>query len=490
VPAAGDLAGAYARSEVLVGRLAARLQAQVVETHISWVLLVRDLAYKIKKPVRLPFVDFSTPQRRRHFCEEEVRLNARLAPGLYLGVAPISDCSEAPCIDGDGPAVEYAVRMRRFDESGLFGWRVRHGALDPAAIDRLAERLAAFHRHAPVLRQAGAQGVLGPSLAALDAAAAALAPAQATQLRAWTEREGRRLRLHWAARSHDGHVRECHGDLHLDNIVEFDGRVLAFDGVEFDPALRWIDVTAEIAFPFMDLHRHGRADLAWRLLDAWMEATGDWGVLPGLNAAAVYRALVRAAVEGLKAPGSAEARAYGQAALAFTRARERMLCVTYGLPGSGKTRAPLQWLQAHGAVRVRADVERKRLFGLAPLEDSRRAGLDIYDETATRDTYACLLRLAGLALGAGHPVILDATYIDAAERDRARALADRHGVPFRILACAAPLDVLRQRLRARRGDASEADEAVLDRLAARQEPLATDERALLDPASDAQAVRT
>ena len=473
----------------LVARLAAALPAQLIETHISWVLLAGDLAYKIKKPVRLPFVDYATLAARRACCEEEVRLNTRLAPTLYLGVSRITGGEGAPQVDGDGPVLEYAVRMRRFPAGALFSEQLAAGTLGAERVDALAALLGEFHEQAPAATADSGFGTAArrrdAALAALAGAAAVACAAERDQLRAWLEREAAALAPLWQARLGSGRVREGHGDLHLDNVVSLNGAVAAFDGIEFDPALRWTDVVDDLAFAVMDFAARGRADFAWRLLDGWLERTGDFAGMPALRCALAYRALVRAQVEHLRGPArAAEARLYVDAALGWTRPAAPHLCITHGLPGSGKSFRSQRLLERPGAIRLRSDVERKRLFGLGPLEASREHGIDLYTSEATRRTYEHLSATARLLLRAGFPVVLDAAFLRRDERDAARALARELGVPFSILDCQAPPEVLRQRLLARRHDASEADVSVLERLQRAAQPLGVDEIALVVPAPD------
>jgi uncharacterized protein len=471
-------------ARALVEALARVLHAQLIETHISWVLLAGDHAYKIKKPVKLPFVDYQSLDARRNFCEEELRLNKRLAPTLYLGVTRITGSHRAPSVDGPGPALEYAVRMKRFPAGALFGERVAAQSLTAHEVDALAVLLADFHEHAP---RDGETGVFASpasrravALAAQEGSAALATKAECAHLRRWIEAEAAALAPLWVARMANGRVRECHGDLHLDNIVALDGGVAAFDCVEFDPALRWIDVLDDIAFATMDFAARGRPDFAFRLLNGWLDRTGDHPALPALRFAVVSRALVRAQVEQLRGTAAAAARRYLDLALAWTRPPSARLFITTGLPGSGKTCESQRVLEREGAIRLRSDVERKRLFGLAMSDDSRAQGLDLYGKEATQRTYDYLFAMARLALQAGYPVVLDAAFLKRDERLRALTLAQESGVPLEIVACEAPLHVLRDRLLARRGDASEADVEVLEKLRRVAEPLSEFERTLVE----------
>jgi uncharacterized protein len=477
-------------THTLVAALAGALRADLIETHISWVLLAGDHAYKIKKPVRLPFVDYSTLRARRHFCEEELRLNRRLAPSLYLGLTRITGSHGEPQLEGPGPVLEYAVRMCRFRAGALFSERLEAGMLTADNVDDLAKLLAEFHSGSadfnPPDEIATAEHRRDAALAALDGTTPPASQAEQAQLRDWLVTGAAALAPLWTARRNGGHVRECHGDLHLDNVVCLDGQVAAFDCIEFDPALRCIDVIDDAAFTVMDFSARGRNDFAFRFLDGWLSRTGEHAALPALRFSVVYRALVRAQVASLRGAGhEAAARRYLENALAWARPAQARLLITHGLPGSGKTFQSQRLLERERAVRIRSDVERKRLFGLGILDSSRAAGADIYSKEATTRTYDQMFAAARLALGAGYPVILDAAFLRREERAKARTLADELGVPFTIVNCVAPLSVMRERLLARQGDASEADLAVLDRLRAAAEPLEQGELKLLH-AADAE----
>lgn len=484
---------ASAQVTTLVTALARTLGAQLIETHISWVLLAKDTAYKIKKPVHLPFVDYSTLQARLHFCEEELRLNRRLAPSLYLGITRITGMHQAPVLDGPGPVLEYAVRMRRFAPGALFSEQLAAGTLRADDVDRLAALLADFHERAPCAEAASgyahAEQRRAAALAALEGVRSLASKGELAKLRAWIEAEAAALAPLWTSRKAEGRVRECHGDLHLANVVQVDGEVLAFDCIEFDPALRWTDVLDDAAFVVMDFAAHKRGDLAFRFLNAWLDRTGNHQGLPALRFAVVCRALIRAQVAHLRgAQEETAARRYLQTAMDWIHRQGARLFITHGLPGSGKTFASQRVMEQEGAVRLRSDVERKRLFDVGELEDSRAKGLNLYDAEATSRTYAHLFEVARIALKAGYPVILDAAFLRRAERSQALKLAQALNVRFFIVVCEAPLALLRERLQARSGDASEADVAVLEQLRAVVEPLASDELAFVHELPGTQAV--
>ncbi len=453
-----------------------------VQTHISWVLLDGERAWKIKKPVRLGFVDFGTLDARRRACVDELRLNRRLAPTLYLDVVPIRGSAAAPHFGGAGTAIDYAVCMRQFADSALLGRQVADGTIDGATIDRLAQRLGSFHAQAPrvVCRDADAeaQRVVQATAQVLATLAGHGGDARLPELAAWCREEATRLRPLFAARARRGWVREGHGDLHLDNLIDFGGDVTAFDCVEFDAGLRRIDIQADFAFVTMDLHAHGRADLAWRALDRWLEVTGDFAGMALHRYYAVYRALVRAMVSVL-GPAAGNIDHVG-VACALRDARDPRLLLMHGVSGSGKSVVARQLVQRVGAVCLRSDVERKRLLGLRALQSS--AELDpalVYGAAMSRRTDARLRAAAAVVLRSGYPVIVDATFLRAAPRAALRALARALRVPFTIVDCSAPPALLRARVaaRLRRGDdASEADCAVLERQLAQQQPLDAAER--------------
>lgn len=473
---------------------------ELIETHLSWVLLTPAYAYKLKKPVRLPFVDFSSVQARKHFCEEELRLNRRFAPSIYLDVLPVSGSREAPRLGGvhSMAPIDHVVRMRRFAQSSLMRNLLVAGRLEPVWLDGLAHRLAGLHVAAPASASSawGSPQRIVRSVADLMAALKAQRddPRLAT-LRVWLDTQASALQSLWSARQHGGSVRECHGDLHMGNVALIDGELLPFDGLEFDPGLRWIDVMSDVAFLTMDLKAHGRPDLAARFLDAWLQRSGDHAGLPVLHFYEVYRALVRAMACGLSKPSSTAVPCPDYLACAAQwaaspRDKARLL-ITHGLSGSGKSTVTSQLLRVTGAIRLRSDVERKRLVGLAPLEQSPALGIDIYTEQATRDTFASLHQRARTALQAGYPVIVDAAFLRSDERRKFRALATDLQVPFAVLDCQASPATLRQRVMARAAsgmDASEAGIEVLERQLATHEPLESDERAFTIGVSTAGVV--
>ena len=490
---------------------------QLIETHISSVLLAGDTAYKLKKPVNLGFLDFTTLDARRHFCELELALNRRTAPQLYLEVAPITGTPALPALStrgaGDAP-IDYAVKMRRFESEDTIDHLLRRGALDAPLVDALAERVAAFHAAIDVAPPASAYGssasIAGDALDNFSHIARLEPPsklhAQIQRLRQWTETESGALRERFAQRKADGFVRECHGDLHLGNVARIEGAPVLFDCIEFNDAFRWIDVMSEIAFTVMDFVDHGGAALGWRFLNRVLELNGDYAGIDVLRFYLVYRAMVRAKVALIRAaqvgvdgndanadPSAREDFARHLAdADAFAAPRPRVLILTGGVSGSGKTTLAQAVLEAQGAIRLRSDVERKRLHGLDPLARSDStfdAGL--YAPRATRATYDRLAALARALLETGFPVIVDATFLHAADRLAFVRLAHENGAQCTILWCDAPIQVLRERVAARLAagrDASEATLEVLARQLEALEPPAPDVDTIICDSADAASV--
>jgi len=472
-------------------------RVDLLETHISYVLLTGVHAYKIKKAIALEFLDFRTLAARRFYCDEELRLNRRLAPALYECVVPITGSPDAPQLCGEGAVLDYAVRMREFPQQMLLSSMLDRQEVDERRIDELAAEVARFHGSVDVAPPESPFGDALDALAlALDNIDALLAawpdPAIAgtlDALRRWTERTFAAIRSRLEARRREGFVRECHGDLHLGNIALVDGRIAIFDCIDFNPRMRWNDLMGEVAFLAMDLEYRGRADLADRFVNRYLEATGDYAGAAVLRFFVVYRAMVRAKVEALRAAQlpdgverawlATECREYVALARAWAEPPHPAMVAMHGLSGSGKTTVSDAITAPLGALRVRTDVERKRLHGLAVTASSdsgTQSGL--YAEDATRTTYRRVLDLAHEAVAGGFTVVADGAFLHRWQRDLFRAAAASLGVPFAILSVRGRPATLERRIAARaRGstDASEANAAVLAHQLRTEEPLADDE---------------
>jgi uncharacterized protein len=475
-------------------------EVRVIETHISYVLLTGSFAYKIKKAVDLGFLDFTTLDARRFYCDRGLELNRRLAPTIYLEVVAITGTADTPRIGGDGPAIEYAVKMREFPQDALLTRVLARGELTAAHVDTLAATVAAFHtssaRAQSDSRFGSADKILELSVENFTEIEPLLEEdgdrGEAAALRRWTEREHASRSALFTERQRDGFIRECHGDLHLGNIAVVDGHVTIFDCIEFNDDMRWSDVMADVAFLVMDLRDRGRSDAAARFLNAYLEQTGDYDGVQLLRYYVVYRAMVRAKVACMRASQThepearlariAEYREYLKLATRSAESTPGGIVVTRGPTGSGKTRRSQALVELVGAIRIRTDVERKRLHRLTPQSRSGsplNAGL--YSAAETDRTYVHVGDLARTVAGAGYAVVVDGTFLLRPHRELFRALAVDLRVPFVIVDFVAPVEVLRTRVQERHQaglDASEADTRVLEHQLQAAEPLAADERAL------------
>ncbi len=466
---------------------------ELLETHISWVVLTGEFAYKIKKPVELGFLDFRTLEKRRRYCEEEVRLNRRWAPGLYLGVVPITQAGDAVRVDGDGTPVEYAVRMRQFEQSARLDHMIERGRLGDEDVLELAGEIARRHESArriePAPRlQATTEKLIRDNF---DELQGEVPDPFLERLRAWLERRIDTHESFMQARIENGFFRECHGDLHLANIVRLEEGIRAFDCIEFSRELREIDVVADYAFLAMDFIARGAAGYGYLFVNRYLEKTGDYDGARLLPMYLLYRAMVRAkvAVIGHEQHAARTDRAedrhtidrYCALARALTSDRRPVLVLMTGLSGSGKTWLSTRLVPALPALRLRSDLERRRMFGLGETAASQSAvGTGIYDAEADRKVYGRLLGAAEHLLSAGMNVILDAAFLDAENRRLARRLAGTCNTVCVMINAVADERTLQRRLERRKagGDASEADVEVLRHQVATRDPLEADELAM------------
>lgn len=482
---------------------------QLLETHISWVFLAGEYAYKLKKPVNFGFLDFSSLDKRQFYCDEELRLNRRFAPELYLDVVAVTGSFEHPLMGGDGEPLEYAVRMHRFDSEQLLDRLAGRGELHSSDIDQIARLIADFHRRAAPAEASSSFGDASSVRHWCDENIEHIRPLlntsgqrqQLERLEDWARQEWQSRREDIQYRRQEGFVRECHGDLHLGNMVRIDGRVTLFDCIEFNPQLRWIDVLSEVAFLYMDLLHRGLNDHAHRFLNNYLQHCGDYAGLLVFRYYLVYRAMVRAKVALLRFSQEDDERQRLQEAgqyQAYADLAEESMCgmqpavlITHGFSGSGKSTFASRYAETTGAIQLRSDIERKRLFGYA---NDARTGADIgqgiYNEDAGIKTYERLAELAAAVVAAGFAVIVDAAFLKHWQRKRFQALAVRLGVAFRILDLKVDEAELFRRvgLRQQQGtDASEATSPVLQQQLDSAEPFEIDELAsvsVLDAGSD------
>ena len=463
------------------------------ETHISWVILCGEFAYKIKKPVNFGFLDFSSIEQRQHFCEQELLLNRRFAPELYLSVVPISSGPGGVQFDGSGTVIDHAVKMCRFDERKLLSEVAARGELDRPLVRALGRELASQHSTAQHC-QPGSPATL---LAAMvqnfkqvrDYSLEQEHSDTLDEVETWTLRRQAELLSIMEQRERDGHVIDGHGDAHLGNIVLIDGAVRLFDCIEFNPSLRIMDSIAEIAFLTMDLEARGHHQESHWVLGDYLEYSGDYAGLALLDLYSSYFAMVRAKVALLREPPAheditatpayADCCRYLSLAQQYCQRPARFLAITHGVSGSGKSTVADKLVAAGGAIRIRSDVERKRLFGLAPEQRSDPADeAQLYSSAMSRRTFTRLEQLAGEILAAGFAVIVDATFLHRRSRDQFHTLATSLALPFIIIDCVAPAEQMRERLRERERhgqDASEAGVQVMENQLANAQPLGAGE---------------
>jgi len=458
----------------LMNQLAAQHSGEtptLIQTHISSVILIGSDAYKIKRPVRFSFVDFSTLENRRFFCHEELRLNARTAPELYLEVLPVTGSQQGPQLGGQGPVLEWVLHMKRFPEEGVLSRQARLGRLTLEKMDLLAQHLAHFHSSLPELNESQLAQFSDMAGRVTDNLSE-LAPLLAAQKIDFFDFEALAQSLNrWAKacdvampqRKQQGFFRECHGDLHLANLVEIDGRLLAFDAIEFDPGLRCIDVINDLAFAFMDLLAFDQTEHAWRLVSSYLELTGDYEGLALLKGYAANRALIRAKVTLLSGGPASTAQTYLTLAAELLKTEHRPLLVLVGgLSGSGKSTFANFVAPMLGAVRIRSDRERKRLAARFQIRDKGA----FYSQDMTSQTYAQLINIARISMKAGISVIVDATLTESKYVNDFLALSISSTCRFSMFECVASESIMRERLieRSRLGtDPSDATVDVLSR---------------------------
>jgi aminoglycoside phosphotransferase family enzyme/predicted kinase len=483
VKASGRIPTAQAEVAAFLAGLAG---AAPIETHISAVFVGRDTAWKMKKAVALEFLDFSSLEARAHFCQRELELNQPAAPGIYRDVVAITRAPDGSLQeDGDGAVVEWVLRMAPIPAGDFLDAVAARGALTPELLDGLGDSLFALHQAAPPVAGLDAPAamaeVLSGNLRAARAAGlpeAAIAPL-AAQFEAALVCSAPLL----AARAAEGRIRRCHGDLHLGNLCLWQGKPTPFDALEFDEALARIDTGYDLAFLLMDLDQQAGRAAANRVLNRYLARSGDYGVLGPLPLWLGLRALVRAHVQAAR---GRDGEALLRAAAAYLAPASPRLIAVGGLQGTGKSTlarglAPALG-PAPGALLLRSDELRKRRFGLAPEE---HLPPEAYTEAVSTATHEELFMIAEAALRQGHAVALDAMFLDPRHRLKAAEIAARVGVPFQGFWLEAPMEILKSRILARRGDASDATIAVLER-AAQADPGPIDWRRL-DAAGDALA---
>ncbi|MBS0204645.1 MAG: AAA family ATPase [Planctomycetes bacterium] len=492
-------------------------EVEIRQTHISAVFLAGDHVFKVKKPVRLPFLDFSTLELRKFYCEEEVRLNRRLAPDVYRGVVPIHATAAGLRIgDGDGPIVEWAVQMVRLPEEATFLSRLECESLSEAQVEQLAQRIADFHRAAlipmtdpAISAKVSAGGTFDRITTAVrdnlqfahKQVGHTISAVNYQRLKDATELSLDQLRPLIERRVTERMIRDLHGDLHLDHVYLFDDRpppsdLVVIDCIEFNESFRFIDVVADIAFCTMDFLFHGRRDLARRFSQTYFAATADTEGRELLPFYTAYRAAVRAKVDGITAAEPEIPQSQRDAATQRSTAHwllalgelappdnRPLLLLVSGLPGTGKSTLARELVADGSWVWIRSDEVRKELAASAGVTPTTNRGdylSGIYTPEWTDRTYAECLRRAQSALWNGQRVIVDATFLEESRRIRFLTAAVELGVTAFWLVCEASPDVVRVRLEARRNDVSDADWSIYQKAAAVwQKPGVVTQRALI-----------
>jgi len=452
---------------------------ELIETHISWVLLTGRYAYKIKKNIQFDFLDFSTLEKRNFYCKEELRFNSRFAPGLYLDVVPITGSPQAPKVNGNGEIIEYAVRMKQFDGSQLLSHIADKGSLSSGMIDELAELTANFHHSARTDTDNDRFGTPQEIHHWFQGNFTNIRPLihhekflnQISELALWGDQTLLKHARLMELRKEQGFIRECHGDLHLGNITLINHKVTPFDGIEFNPGLYWIDVISEIAFVIMDLQQRGLNQLAYRFLNRYLSKNGDYAGIALLPYYLVYRALVRCKVALLRwqqhqnTQDLREAQSYADLAEKYSKPAAPRLFITHGYSGSGKSTLSTQLAEHLGMIQLRSDVERKRLIEIPRSTTGNEVNQGSYTSENVQLVYFRLAELASLILDAGFTVLIDAAFLQASQRGLFAELASKKQVDFLILDFYAPEQALKQRISERQksgNDASEATLAVLE----------------------------
>ncbi len=477
---------------------------ELIETHISWVILTGDFAYKIKKPVNFGFLDFSTLEKRHVFCKRELELNRRLAPTIYLEVVSISGTQSNPIITHKAEAFEYAVKMKQFPQTAQLDHLLASGKLHIEQMDAIADMVADFHQRIDI---ATIETVYGNSelvqqpveenfIQIRERIDTAACLKTLDLLESWSVSIFIKNKELFDKRKAEGFIRECHGDMHLRNMAWLDDKAIAFDCIEFNAHLRWIDVMSEIAFLIMDLQDRQQYKLANRFLNTYLENTGDYAGLSVLSYYLCYRAMVRAKVdvlrlaqaqinEKIEAEIRDEFNSYLELAAIYTKQKRPKLVIMRGVSASGKSTVSQQLVDRAGVIRIRSDVERKRLFDIALkrsdsddnliVTGSSTINSGIYSKQASVQTYAKLLDLSSQIISAGYSVIVDAAFLSYGQRHLFRQLATHLAVPFFILELTAPVDVLKRRIAKRQHDVSDAGLDVLTYQLANWQALHKDE---------------
>lgn len=477
---------------------------ELVQTHISYVILTGDYAYKLKKSVNFGFLDFSTLEKRQHFCEEELRLNQRGAAELYLEVLPITVVDGEHHLGGSGKPVEYALKMRQFPQECLLSTMFEEKTLNEVHMEQLGRVVAEYHARSRTDDYIRTFGEVLQVRAALDEnyqqtdkyIGGPQTQKQLKQTKEYTDNFFAQRPQLFTKRIEDNYIRECHGDLHLRNIALWQGKMLLFDCIEFNEPFRFVDVMYDVAFTVMDLAARQRPDLGNAFLNTYVEETGDWEGLEVLPLYLSRQAYVRAKVtsfllddpnipEITKEKASKTAAEYYKLAWEYTQPQPGKLILMSGVSGAGKSTTGKYLARELGGIQIRSDAVRKHLGGIGLR--ARGTG-DLYTPEMTEKTYARLLDLGIILANQGYTVILDAKYDKQELRQAAIAGAEKNQLPLQIIYCTAPLEVIQQRLVNRTGDIADATVDILSSQLRQTEPFTEDEKAYVKVWDTTQAL--
>jgi aminoglycoside phosphotransferase family enzyme/predicted kinase len=476
------------------------LPIDIIQTHISWVFLTGDYAYKLKKSVNFGFLDFSTIDKRRHFLEEELRLNRAAASDIYLEVLQITKDGDSYRLNGAGETVEYVLKMQQFPQEALFVEMFERGRLTPEHLEELGRVVARFHGNCETNDYISSFGEVEQIKKAIDdnyqQTAKYIGRAQSREqygrTKNFTDRFLQDNRSLFLARIANQKIRECHGDLHLKNICCWHNKIYLFDRIEFNEPFRYVDVIYDVAFTVMDLDAKGRKDLGNIFLNTYLEETGDWEGTQVLPLYLSRQAYVRAKVtsfllddpnisEEEKQRAATTASDYYKLAYQYTQKRQGKLILMSGLSGSGKSTVGKKLAQELNGIQIRSDAVRKHLAGIGLQE---RGNESIYSQEMTTRTYQRLLELGKTLVCRGFTVILDAKYDRRCWREQAIALAKSENIPLEIVYCSAPMEVLCDRLQQRNRDVSDATPELLAAQQAAFEPFTPEEQGYIQGSPD------
>jgi len=459
-----------------------KIPVEIIQTHASIIFLTGDYVYKVKKPVNYNFLDFSTLEKRKYYLEQELELNTKVAANIYLEVLSINEEQGSISLNGEGKVIEYILKMNQFPQECLLSKIFERGELTEKAIESLAEKVAQFHRKAVSNSYITQFGNLEVIKQAFDENYQQTekyinfvqTQKQYDETKAYTDKFFAEHRDWLEERQIKGMIRECHGDLHLNNICQWQGEIQLFDRIEFNESFRFVDVMYDLAFTAMDLTARGREDFANLFVNTYLEQTADWEGLKVLPLYLTRQAYVRAKVNSFLLDGDtfsekikADAQDYYQLAWQYTQPQKPRLILMSGFSASGKSTIGKVIAKNLNAIQIRSDAVRKHLAGI---DLNQTGSLDIYSLEMSQKTFARLAELARILITLGYPVILDARYDKYAWREPLLTYAQNLKIPFHIVHCHAPIEVLKQRIAARKGDISDATIEVLNAQIEKTEP--------------------